>query len=202
MSDYRVEIRIRNNRILAAMERAGIDSLKELCRRIDRLKSYAVIGGIINLKISPLRKTGEWKKIVVDFATALHCEPEELFTDRQREVAIAASRKMLIVGEAEVEALIEHVHKPSALPPPDEELIGREKIVALEQWISRLKPRDAAVLRHRYGLGEELMDYEALGAKFNVHKERIRQIELRAVRRLREMAELARTKQAIEIHIP
>jgi RNA polymerase primary sigma factor len=55
----------------------------------------------------------------------------------------------------------------------------------LEQALSNLTPRERDVVKLRYGLsGERVHTLEELGKKFEVTRERIRQIELRAIRKL------------------
>lgn len=56
----------------------------------------------------------------------------------------------------------------------------------VEQALATLTPREARVLRLRYGLGyQRQFTLEEVGDKFGLTRERIRQIELQALRRLR-----------------
>jgi RNA polymerase primary sigma factor len=56
----------------------------------------------------------------------------------------------------------------------------------MEQVLSTLPPREARVLRLRFGLGHErAYTLEEVGQKFGLTRERIRQIEGTALRRLR-----------------
>lgn len=56
----------------------------------------------------------------------------------------------------------------------------------VEQALATLSPREARVLRLRYGLGyQRQLTLEEVGDKFGLTRERIRQIELQALRRLR-----------------
>lgn len=64
----------------------------------------------------------------------------------------------------------------------DERRRRREKLEAL---LGRLDARDREVLRRRFFLGETL---DEVGARVGVSKERVRQIEQKAVRRLRNLA--------------
>jgi RNA polymerase primary sigma factor len=74
----------------------------------------------------------------------------------------------------------------SQTPSPTEsatETLLREKV---EEVLSTLTPREARVLRMRFGLcGERPYTLEEVGQKFGLTRERIRQIEGRALRRLR-----------------
>lgn len=56
----------------------------------------------------------------------------------------------------------------------------------VEEMLSSLPPREEAILRMRFGLNEtgQAMTLEEVGRKFNVTRERVRQIESKALRRL------------------
>ena len=64
-----------------------------------------------------------------------------------------------------------------------------ERMHLLADWLQELRPREQKLLRLRYGLGEEPpKTLEEIGRLFGVTRERIRQIELGAIRKLRRMA--------------
>jgi RNA polymerase primary sigma factor len=57
----------------------------------------------------------------------------------------------------------------------------------MEQALASLSPREARVLRMRFGLGHErAFTLEEVGQKFGLTRERIRQIETKALRQLRQ----------------
>ena len=79
----------------------------------------------------------------------------------------------------------EFVENPNAERPSDaiEEAALREEI---EQVLASLTPREEKVVRMRYGIGEPLAySLEEIGAQFCLTRERIRQIEIKALRKLR-----------------
>jgi RNA polymerase primary sigma factor len=89
------------------------------------------------------------------------------------------------VGEEEDEELITFVEDHSTPTPSDSAFtrLLREKV---EEVLQTLSPREARVLRLRFGLsGERAYTLEEVGQKFGLTRERIRQIEGRALRRLR-----------------
>lgn len=56
----------------------------------------------------------------------------------------------------------------------------------LDEALKSLSDREAAVLKMRFGLkGEKPLTLEQVGQKFGVTRERIRQIESKALRKLR-----------------
>ncbi|MDP2315907.1 MAG: sigma-70 family RNA polymerase sigma factor [Pseudomonadota bacterium] len=79
----------------------------------------------------------------------------------------------------------EFVENPNAEKPSDalEEAALRDEI---EQVLASLTPREEKVVRMRYGIGEPIAySLEEIGAQFCLTRERIRQIEIKAIRKLR-----------------
>jgi RNA polymerase primary sigma factor len=69
---------------------------------------------------------------------------------------------------------------------PLEECSERELAKATRSLLSSLQPREEKILRLRFGLdGQPAETLEKIGRTFNVSKERIRQIEKKALRKLR-----------------
>ena len=70
---------------------------------------------------------------------------------------------------------------------PDEDLDIASVREQMMQSLALLSPREETVLRMRYGIGEPTQySLEEIGSRFNLTRERIRQIELKAIRKLRQ----------------
>ena len=70
---------------------------------------------------------------------------------------------------------------------------------ALEKAMDSLTERERAVLEMRYGLnGEKPQTLEKIGSKMNVTRERIRQIEAKALRKLRHPSRSRKLKDYLE----
>lgn len=73
-------------------------------------------------------------------------------------------------------------------PPPDpDEVVARNEMrMLVKVMLDTLTPREAKVLRMRYGIetGADLT-LEEVGVRFDVTRERIRQIEVKALRKLK-----------------
>lgn len=80
-------------------------------------------------------------------------------------------------------------------PDPHELTFLHERRRELESAISGLKPREQDVLRQRFG-GEKSL--EEIGHEFNVTRERIRQIEEKAIGRLRHKSRANRLAELID----
>lgn len=69
--------------------------------------------------------------------------------------------------------------------PPEEALVENEDLQHVLELVARMDPREAAVLRLRFGLtGGEPLTLQAIGACLGLTRERVRQLERIALRKL------------------
>jgi len=89
------------------------------------------------------------------------------------------------IGEEEDSSLGDFIEDKKALAPADE-VVNAKLSEQIAEILSELTPREEQVLRKRFGIGEP-SDHtlEEVGKLFNVTRERIRQIEAKALRKLR-----------------
>ena len=81
--------------------------------------------------------------------------------------------------------VIENDHQPS----PDSDLIDESLKIEIENSLATLTKREAEILRLYFGLGHEYpLTLEEIGERFNLTRERIRQIKEKALRRLRHVS--------------
>lgn len=89
------------------------------------------------------------------------------------------------IGEEEDSHLVDFIEDTKAAPPSDvaAQSMLREQLI---QALHKLTPREEKVIRLRYGLDDgKQRTLEEVGKEFNVTRERIRQIEAKALRKLR-----------------
>ncbi len=80
--------------------------------------------------------------------------------------------------------------RDEAATDPYEQLEEKTFTHLLDSLVGRLQPREAAILRYRFGLdGGTERTLEEVGEKFGVTRERIRQLQNLALRKLRRMIE-------------
>jgi RNA polymerase sigma factor (sigma-70 family) len=91
-----------------------------------------------------------------------------------------------------------------ALPPmPDEMVFEGELGAKIEDTLSTLTPREENVINLRFGLkGNHEHTLAEVGQIFHVGSERIRQIEMKALRKLREPPRARKLKPFIEPNFP
>lgn len=83
MSDYRIRVTIRNNRILKAIEAKGFSSVQKFCGQYKLC--YVGINSIINGGRQPLSGKRELKETVKELLDILDISAEDAFTKRQLE---------------------------------------------------------------------------------------------------------------------
>lgn len=89
------------------------------------------------------------------------------------------------IGDEEDSSLGDFIEDKKAVAPA-EEVVNTKLSEQIDSILSDLTPREEQVLRKRFGIGEK-SDHtlEEVGKLFNVTRERIRQIEAKALRKLR-----------------
>jgi RNA polymerase primary sigma factor len=91
------------------------------------------------------------------------------------------------VGEDGDSTVMDFIENPDAPLPSD--AVEEESLAdQVSEVLASLTPREEKVIRMRYGIGEPTTySLEEIGARFALTRERIRQIELKALRKLRHV---------------
>jgi len=128
-------------------------------------------------------------------------EKMELPVDKVRKVLKIAKEPISLetpIGEEEDSHLGDFIEDKNAINP-SEAVIDHNLSVQTRKVLSTLTPREEKVLRMRFGIGEK-SDHtlEEVGQDFDVTRERIRQIEAKALRKLRHPSRSKQLKSFIE----
>ena len=127
------------------------------------------------------------------------CEPTPEEIANATRLPLHQIKRILQITEGEVSLNLFTREHESTLSdfPEDREVISPVDTLAnsklqaqTNQALARLQPEEAEVLRMRYGLGKETIHtLEEVGRNLNLSREKIRQIETRALRKLKNMGE-------------
>jgi RNA polymerase primary sigma factor len=108
--------------------------------------------------------------------------------DKVKEVLRAAKKTLSLetpVGDGEESSLSDFIENDAVVSPLDI-VLSKNLSDQTRKVLSTLTPREEQVLKMRFGIGEEReFTLEEVGTYFNVTRERIRQIEGKALRKLR-----------------
>ena len=182
MEEYRVDIKVRNNIFLKKIENAGYKSVGNFLRLNGLISKAARLGNIINMKLSPLNRAGNFRPWLNKIAELLNCAPEDLFSDVQLSTVLKDNKRSIAVNEAEMKFMLQTSNQPKLLEEIVDDQIKNKKI---KESLSFLTPREQEVIELRFGLKGEEFTLDECANKFNVSRERIRQLEAKALRKLR-----------------
>ena len=176
MSDYRVKISIRNERLLSAIEEAGYPSARQ-CSIANGYPEY-LVGTLVSGARKPLNSTtGKPTKFCKEI---LGKNIEDCFTPRQLQ-GFRKSSYQIKVDEKELKQLIsEHKNQGDTLLESD-----LDKKIS-EIFSIRLTSREEKIVRLYYGIGSVSgpQCYEEISLLYKVTRERVKQICDKAIRKL------------------
>ena len=122
----------------------------------------------------------------LELAHAMGIEPRDL-EELIAQSAPCASLDAHARGEEDRSTLGELIPDPNG----DEPMEGMDRSIQKEHlggWLSQLNEREQKILRLRFGLGgEEPLTLAEIGRQINVSRERVRQLESKAILKLRTM---------------
>ena len=132
---------------------------------------------------SSLKQEFEREPSAEEIAEALEMDVEEISdTLRISSKQVSVDAPFVSGEENSLLDVIEDIQQPS----PDTELISESLKEEIKSVLSILPEREAEVIKLYFGLeGEYAMTLEEIGEKFNLTRERVRQINEKAIRKLR-----------------
>lgn len=154
----------------------------------------------IRLPVHLVDKISKMRRVALKLQEELGREPtdEELAEEldltpaRVRQMRLAAIRPASLdapIGDDDSNNFSDVVEDENAATPY-EDLEDKTVTGMLRDMVQHLEPREATILRYRFGLdGGAEKTLEEVGAKFGVTRERVRQIQNLALRKLRKMIE-------------
>jgi RNA polymerase primary sigma factor len=161
----------------------------------------------IRLPVHLVDKISKMRRAAMKLQEELGREPtdEELAEELQTSASRVAAMRTAAIRPASLDAPIsededsnsysEVVADENATSPYDQ-LEDKTVTAMLEEMVKKLDPREATILRFRFGLdGGTEKTLEEVGEKFGVTRERVRQIQNIALRKLRKMIEKLEAKK-------
>lgn len=177
MKDYRISVKVRNNRILHAIEAIGGTPGQKWCDANGL--SYATVNLLIGLKVSPLTSECAISATAAKLCDVLDKLPEDLWSN-DKLYPLEKNFSEMEMSHEQVVALLPQIEQVVML---DESGVAHRQLKdALDAASERMSDRQREVIRLRF---EEEKTLEEVGQVFGVSKDRIRQIEAQVMRILR-----------------
>ncbi len=184
MSDYRIDIRVKNGKLMKMMARHGIFTMAEMSRRSGIEQS--TLGHLANLKLPGRLKDGKWRPSLIKLSEALNCLPEEIYP-------VAHEYDPLTVNRGEWYADLEDMKRLVANETnPELEYLTKEVAANLMACLQEIEPRHRHATVRWYGLdGDPPATQREIGEELGVCVARVGQmlnntlLKLRAPRRSR-----------------
>ena len=198
MGDLRIECRFKNAALYNAMVHAccklasdlqdlsgGRGQFPLIRATAERSGVYRhIISGLLNLTSSPWGRRGHPNANAVKLAESL----DKPFTELFPASLYALKLPQVIVKEVESENIIslQEARRQKLLPSTFMEDYSPVAVKdAIDKMLATLTPRQEQVVRKRFGLDGNEMTLQEIGEDLGVNRERIRQIEAKALRNLR-----------------
>ena len=191
MKDYRIVIKIKNNRILKYIYAAGYNSVGEFCRMNNFHAS--IIGEYVNLKLSPIQKrSGRWKNSVLNICKVLRCLPEDIFSDEQLK-SLESNVKMIEMDKVD---MLDHVLLPKN---PEQLMIEVDRKTSIEGVLKTLTVREEKIIKMVFGLDPYGSEYtfREIAEQDGISVARIQQITSKALRKIRHPSRSKHLKEYI-----
>lgn len=174
MKDYELQLKIKNAPMLNAMRDKGINNAAELSRLTGISQSQ--IGDFLNLKNTCFNRHGVAKPTVIKIADYLSVTPDMLFPEQHLHDPLS---KNTFKAQVDAEQMFLLASPEQDLDPV--KLISDEG--AFEKMIDcGLTSREQNLIRMRFS---DDMTLREVGEVFDVTVERVRQIEIKALRKMR-----------------
>jgi RNA polymerase sigma factor (sigma-70 family) len=187
MKEYRIKVTVRNNLLLSAIEEAGYKSQSEFARSCGLIPQE--VNALVALRNAPINSDGVFTPTAKTVMEVLGACPTDLWTEEQLTMEL---RRNTIDKELSKEAILQALQYEGGslleLASPDTGINKSQEKQIIESVIDTLTPRESKVIKLRFGISNVENDGETLesvGNMFKLTKERVRQIEAKALRKLR-----------------
>ena len=180
--DYLIEVKVKNNLLVKKIRENGFDSVSAFARATGMTASS--VGRYVLLKEPAIDRWGKWRKSVEKMAQVLKCLPEDLFPPQHIDKALKNSKASFEADINEVAGFL--ASNNDASKTALDYITSEEAQRQIANSFSDLTAREERILRLRYGFDSpEDLTYQQIGDQFGVQRERIRQLEAKALRKLK-----------------
>lgn len=192
MKDYRLTIKVRNNRILKAIEDIGATLGKKWCDANGL--GYGTVNRLINLTISPLLPNGDLSFQALKLCELLNKIPMDLWSNEQ----------LYPLERNFSEMEMSHEQIVALLPPEQQQYLpdfsnleNAQTKKLIVNAMSTLTQREKGIIRMRF---ESDLTLEECSKRLYISGERVSQIEKKALGKLRRPSTNKSLRPALDVY--
>jgi RNA polymerase sigma factor (sigma-70 family) len=177
IKDIEITLRIRNNLLKERRLKLGFTQ-KELAEEINiDVSQIQAVECFNKKKLRPEK--------LIKICEYFKCKPEEIYPEYFKNIKKTSITRCLDAVEFISLTNKELLQIPSQLMTQEDECDKVFKRECLVNMLNTLKKRESVVIKHRFGINCESKTLEEVAQLLNVTKERVRQIEVKALKKLR-----------------
>lgn len=196
MKEYRLEIKVRNNAVLKRMEELGYESVPVFCR--EHKLHYSDIINIISFKVPFYGKRGNITGTIIKLADALQVLPDYIYPPERRGEPLKNNKYIAEVEKADLMQISTSL-RMDAMPVDDRKMLNDLAPTIRNVMLEALTPREHRLIDKRFGLTSGTPEtLDEMGDQLNVSRERIRQMEAKALRKMKHPSRSRKLREYIE----
>ena len=178
-NEYLIEIKVKNNVLYSLMEAKRISTAAELSRATSVAQS--IIGKYLNLKMTALKQNGEPTNAAYLLAAFFNVDPEHLFPVNHYYESLEDNKG---ITSASFESINDLSIGDNNLLSNSVDFDNEELKKSVDDALLLIRPREAETLKLRFGIDCKLHTLDEVGRILNVTRERVRQLEAKALKKL------------------
>lgn len=188
MQDFRIEIKIKNNKLYKLIF-DNFSSVSEFCRKANIGTNQNEIGCYLNFTRKPYSYfTGikKWKPLAQKVADYFNVFPEDIFEEKHYE-KIKTNKLSCEVDEEKIGLYLENEIARLEAPDPIKQADLALKRDGIQYFLNCLTEKEREIIKMRYGFNDgSSYTLEEVGKKFGIVRERVRNIEAKALMKMKE----------------
>ena len=194
----RATLNLRNEKMIAAREKTGLTQAQAAELAGVNLSFYTELERLDYSKLN-LKFKGSQRNItqrIESVAMALTLDAEDVAPEELRGTKIEVSHRR--IAEMDNTALISLNEMKQIASPID---VENQKDIAryVSAVIKTLPFREQEIVKQRFGIdGEKPLEFAEIGKKLNITRERVRQLECRAIRNLQHPARMEKLSSLLD----
>jgi RNA polymerase primary sigma factor len=152
----------------------------------------------IRIPVHMIENINKINKIIKEIVQKKGVEPSPEEISKRAKIPVEKVKNILKISREplsietsigdESDTLLKDLIEDETTPSPLDEVIYRDLKASIEKILHNLSPKEQIIIKKRYGIGDGYSStLEEVGSEFNVTRERIRQIELKALKKLKAL---------------